>query len=107
MTIKAGDNNFANYVGWQAFSSDEPTHRINKTNWYLKYEHGKPAFFLNAENVYKQMPDKCFKVTASAKSKIEEMAGYQEQLKHYFNNLTMEDICQTEVKLKKRKFSTV
>ena len=24
MTRKAGDNNFANYVGWQAFSSDEP-----------------------------------------------------------------------------------
>ena len=107
MTRKAGDNNFANYVGWQAFSSDEPTHRINKTNWYLKYEHGKPAFFLNAENVYKQMSNKCFKATATAKSKIEELAGYQEQVKQYFNNLTMEDICPTEVKQKKRKFSTV
>ena len=91
MSRKQGDSNFSNYVGFQAFSSDEPTHRINLTNWYLKFENGKPAFFINAEKVYKQMSKKCFKATAEAKSKQVLMAGYAEQVKQYFNQ-TMEDI---------------
>ena len=52
MGRKQGDNNYANYVGFQAFSSDEPTHRINFTNWYLKYENNRPGFFLNAEKCF-------------------------------------------------------
>ena len=55
MPRKDGDKNYANYVGYQAFSSDEPTHRINYTNWYLKWEHKKPAFFLQVEKVFKQI----------------------------------------------------
>ncbi len=80
MPRKSGDFNYANYVGFQAFSSDEPTHRINNTNWYLKWEQGRPGFFINTENVFKQLSKECFKATASAKSKMEEMAGYQKQV---------------------------
>ena len=36
MGRKQGDNNFANYVSYQAFSSDAPTLRVNFTNWFLK-----------------------------------------------------------------------
>ena len=91
MTRKIGDKNFANYVGYQSFSSDEPTHRINNTNWFLKWENKKPAFFLQAEKVYRQMPFMTFKGTASHKSKEVTMSGYAEQVKDYFN-LTMEKI---------------
>ena len=97
MARKPGDNNFANYVGYQAFSSDEPTHRINNTNWYLKFENNRPGFFLNAEKVFKQMPNITFKMTAEHKSKEQTMAGYADQVKDYFN-LTMEDICPTQEK---------
>ena len=41
MTRKPGDINYENYVGYQAFSSDMPVHRINKSNWYLKFENSK------------------------------------------------------------------
>ena len=56
MTRKSGDINFETYVGYQAFSSDMPIHRINKSNWYLKFEKNIPAFFIGVENVYRQMP---------------------------------------------------
>ena len=42
MSRKRGDKAYANYVGYQAFSSDMPTHRINNTNWYLKFEGNTP-----------------------------------------------------------------
>ena len=91
MPRKDGDKNYANYVGYQAFSSDEPTHRINNTNWFLKWEQDRPGFFLQVEKVFKQMPFLTFKGTASHKSKENSMAGYAEQVKDYFN-LTMEEI---------------
>ena len=99
MARKQGDNNFANYVGYQAFSSDEPTVRINFTNWYLKFENNKPGFFLNAEKVFKQMPFQTFKGTASHKSKENSMAGYENLVKDYFN-LNMEEIEQCLIKAK-------
>ena len=99
MGRKTGDSNFANYVGYQAFSSDEPTHRINYTNWYLKFENNKPGFFLNAEKCFKQMPFLTFKGTAAHKSKENSMAGYAEQVKDYFN-LNMEEIEQCLIKAK-------
>ena len=68
-TRKNGDKNYANYVGFQCFSSDEPTHRINDTNWHLKFENNKPGFFIQADNCFKQMPDQTFKCTAEFKSK--------------------------------------
>ena len=97
MGRKQGDSNYANYVGYQAFSSDEPTHRINNTNWHLKFENNRPGFFLNAEKCFKQMPNKTFKMTAEHKSKEITMAGYADQVKDYFN-LTMEQICPTQEK---------
>ena len=99
MSRKQGDNNFANYVGYQKFSSDEPTHRINYTNWYLKFENNRPGFFLNAEKCFKQMPFKTFQGTASHKSKENSMAGYKDSVKDYFN-LTMEEIEQCLIKVK-------
>ena len=99
MPRKNGDLNFANYVGYQAFSSDEPTHRINHTNWYLKWEQEKPGFFLQVEKVFKQMPFLTFKGTAIHKSKEVSMAGFAEQVKDYFN-LTMEEIEECLIKAK-------
>ena len=111
MTRKSGDNNYQAYVGWQAFSTDEPCHRINQTNWFLKYEDGKPAFFINTEkerglSVFKQMPNESFRLTALAKSQQENLAGYQQQVEKYFN-LTMEKICPIKEKPKKKHFITV
>ena len=99
MGRKQGDNNFANYVGYQAFSSDEPTCQVNNTNWYLKFENNKPGFFLNVEKVFKQMSFRTFQVTAKHKSKENSMAGYADLVKNYFNQ-TMEEIerCLTKEK---------
>ena len=99
MGRKQGDNNFANYVGYQAFSSDEPTLRINYTNWYLKFENNRPGFFLNAEKCFKQMPFKTFQGTADHKSKENSMAGYKDLVKDYFNQ-TMEEIEECLIKEK-------
>jgi|TARA_B100000959_G_C14789511_1_gene544977 hypothetical protein len=106
MPRKSGDFNYANYVGFQAFSSDEPTHRINNTNWYLKWEQGRPGFFINTENVFKQLSKECFKATASAKSKMEEMAGYQKQVEQYFNK-KWSQICPIKEKPKKKQHTTI
>ena len=111
MTRKSGDYNYQFYVGWQAFSTDEPCHRINQTKWYLKHEHGKPGFFINTEKengllVFRQMPNECFKATVEAKSQQENFVGYQQQVEKYFN-LTMEKICPIKEKTKKRLFTTV
>ena len=99
MGRKQGDNNFANYVGYQAFSSDEPTLRINFTNWFLKWENGKPGFFLQAEKTFKQMPFATFAGTARHKSKENSMDGYEVLVKDYFN-LNMEEIEQCLIKAK-------
>ena len=112
MARKSGDNNYKTYVGWQAFSTDEPCHRSNQTNWYLKHDdHGNPAFFLNTEKenglmVFKQMPNESFRLTAQAKSQQENLAGYQQQVEKYFN-LTIGEICPIKEKVKKRNFTTV
>ena len=99
MPRKNGDVNYANYVGFQAFSSDEPTHRINNTNWFLKWEQDRPGCFLQVEIVFKQMPFITFKGTATHKSKEVSMAGFAEQVKDYFN-LNMEEIEQCLIKAK-------
>ena len=99
MGRKTGDNNFANYVGYQCFSSDEPTLRINLTNWFLKWENGMPGFFLQAEKTFKQMPFLTFKGTANHKSKENSMAGYEDLVKDYFN-VNMEEIERCLIKAK-------
>ena len=90
MTRKSGDVNYQNYVGFQAFSSDMPIHQINDTNWYLKFENKIPAFFINAENVFKQLPAECFYLTAERSSTMN-MSNWQKQCEDYFG-LTMEKI---------------
>ena len=90
MTRKPGDVNYQNYVGYQAFSSDMPVHQINDTNWYLKFENKIPSFFINAENVYKQMKPECFLITAE-RSTTMDMSNWQKQCEDYFG-LTMEKI---------------
>mgnify|MGYP004463509745 FL=1 len=90
MTRKSGDINYQNYVGYQKFSSDMPVHQINDTNWFLKFENKIPAFFINAENVYKQMKPECFYLTAE-RSHSMDMSNWQKQCEDYFG-LTMEKI---------------
>ena len=90
MTRKTGDINYQNYVGYQAFSSNMPVHQINDTNWFLKFENKIPSFFINAENVYKQMKPECFYLTAE-RSTTMNMSNWQKQCEDYFG-LTMEKI---------------
>ena len=90
MSRKLGDKSYQTYVGYQAFSSDMPIHQINDTNWYLKYENKIPAFFINAENVFKQLPPECFYQTA-ARSHSMNMSNWQKQCEDYFG-LTIEEI---------------
>ena len=95
MSRKRGDKAYANYVGYQSFSSDMPTHRINNTNWYLKFEDNTPGFFINAEKVFRQMSPACFFTTAK-RSTLYDFSGWQKQCEDYFN-LTIEEIkCLTD-----------
>tara|TARA_A100000172_G_scaffold29279_1_gene17332 strand:+ start:616 stop:978 length:363 start_codon:yes stop_codon:yes gene_type:complete len=105
MTRKDGDINFKTYVGYQAFSSDMPIHRINQSNWYLKFENNMPAFFIGADNVYRQMPPLAFFATAD-RTTVHDMTGWKKQLEDYFN-LTIEEIlCQTDIEPAKNLSST-
>ena len=104
MTRKPGDVNYQNYVGYQAFSSDMPVHQINDTNWYLKFENKIPSFFINAENVYKQMKPECFLITAE-RSTTMDMSNWQKQCEDYFGKTIEEIKCLTikeEVKKPKK-----
>jgi len=95
MSRKEGDKAYATYVHYQAFSSDMPVHRINQTNWYLKFEDNLPAFFIKADDVFRQMPPLAFFTTAE-RSTIFDFTGWQEQTENYFN-LTIEEIkCLTD-----------
>ena len=94
MSRKSGDNNMQTFVGYQAFSSDMPVHQINDSRWFLKIENKIPAFFINAENVFKQLPPECFYLTAERSSTMN-MNNWQKQCEDYFG-LTMEEIkCHT------------
>ena len=105
MSRRRGDKGYANYVGFQCFSSDMPTHRINNTNWYLKFENNIPGFFINAENVFRQMSPACFFTTAK-RSTLYDFSGWQNQCEEYFN-LTIEEIkCQIDIEQMKSLPST-
>ena len=104
MTRKPGDINYQNYIGYQSFSSDMPVHQINDTNWYLKFENKIPSFFINAENVYKQMKPECFLITAE-RSTTMDMSNWQKQCEDYFSKTIEEIKCLTikeEVKKPKK-----
>ena len=105
MSRKEGDKAYATYVHYQAFSSDMPIHRINQTNWYLKFEDNLPAFFIKADDVFRQMPPLAFFTTAE-RSTIFDFTGWKEQAENYFN-LTIEEIlCQTDIEQPKSLSST-
>tara|TARA_R100001594_G_C3911612_1_gene233418 strand:- start:13 stop:327 length:315 start_codon:yes stop_codon:yes gene_type:complete len=87
---KNGDKNFAEYVGYQAFSSDMPVHQINNTKWWLKLEKKIPAYFINVEDVFRQMPAECFYITAE-RSTTMNMSNWQKQCEDYFG-ITIEEI---------------
>ena len=96
MSRKEGDKAYATYVGYQAFSSDMPVHRINLTNWYLKFEDNLPAFFINADDIYRQMPPLSFFATAP-RSTVHDFTGWLEQTENYFNLTQEEILCLTDI----------
>jgi hypothetical protein len=101
MSRKFGDKAYESYMHYQAFSSDMPVHRINQTQWYLKFEDNLPAFFSKADDVFQQMPPLSFFATAERYSLRQQIAlfdftGWEEQIQDYFN-LTIEEIkCLTD-----------
>ena len=101
MSRKLGDKAYESYLNYQAFSSDMPIHRINQTNWYLKFEKNLPAFFMKADDVFQQMPPLSFFATAERyclrqQPTVYDFTGWQEQIETYFK-LTIEEIkCQTD-----------
>jgi len=95
LSRKKHDTNWITYVSYQTFSSDMPVHQINDSKWWLKFENKLPAFFINAEKVFRQMTPECFYLTAQ-KSTTMNMSDWQKQCEDYFG-LTMEKIrCLTE-----------
>jgi len=105
MTRKVGDKAYATYVGYQAFSSDMPVHRINQTNWYLKFEDNLPAFFIKADDVFRQMPPQSFFATAP-RSTMYDFTGWLAQTEKYFNLTQEEILCQTVIERLKNLPST-
>ena len=95
MSRKLGDKAYESYLNYQAFSSDMPIHRINQTNWYLKFEKNLPAFFIKAEDVFRQMPPLSFFATAE-RSTLFDFTGWKEQIENYFNLTTEEIKCLTD-----------
>ena len=105
MTRKDGDINYKTYVGYQAFSSDMPVHRINQSNWYLKFENNIPAFFIGVDNVFRQMPPLAYFETAD-RTTVQDMTAWKKQTEDYFN-LTLEEIlCHTAIEPAKNLSST-
>ena len=95
MSRKPNDTNWITYVSYQAFSSDMPVHQINDSKWWLKCENKLPAFFINAEKVFRQMKPECFYITAE-RSNTMNMSNWQKQCEDYFG-LTIEEIrCLTQ-----------
>tara|TARA_R110002012_G_scaffold145590_1_gene303876 strand:+ start:318 stop:662 length:345 start_codon:yes stop_codon:yes gene_type:complete len=95
MSRKYGDKAYESYLNYQAFSSDMPVHQINQTNWFLKFEKNLPAFFIKADDVFRQMPPLSFFATAE-RSTLYDFTGWQEQIETYFNLTTEEIKCLTD-----------
>ena len=101
MSRKQYDCNYQSYVSYQAFSSDMPVHQINDSKWFLKFENKIPAFFINAENVFRQMPPECFYITAE-RSTTMDMSNWQKQCEDYFSK-TIEEIKCLTIKVEEKK----
>ena len=94
MSRKKSDKNYLTYVSYQSFSSDMPVHQINDSKWWLKVENNLPAFFINAEKVFRQMPAECFYLTA-VRSTTMDMSNWQKQCEDYFSKTIEEIKCLT------------
>ena len=94
MSRKSNDTNYLTYVSYQAFSSDMPVHQINDTKWWIKFENKLPAFFINAEKVFRQMPAECFYLTAERSTTLN-MSNWQKQCEDYFGKTIEEIKCLT------------
>ena len=95
MSRKKSDKNYLTYVSYQSFSSDMPVHQINDSKWWLKIENKLPAFFINADKVFRQITPECFYLTAE-RSTTMNMSNWQKQCEDYFS-LTIKEIkCLTE-----------
>ena len=94
MSRKENDTNWLTYYSYQTFSSDMPVHQINDSKWWLKIENKIPAFFINAENVFRQMPPECFYLTAE-RSTTMNMSNWQKQCEDYFGKTIEEIKCLT------------
>tara|TARA_R110001583_G_scaffold190949_1_gene355668 strand:- start:351 stop:671 length:321 start_codon:yes stop_codon:yes gene_type:complete len=92
MTRKTGDKAYESYLHYQAFSSDMPVHKINQTNWYLKFEKNLPGFFIKSGDVFRQMPPLSFFTTAKG-STLFDFSGWKKQMEEYFNLTTEEILC--------------
>jgi hypothetical protein len=101
MTRKTNDTNYQTYVSYQTFSSDMPVHQINDSKWWLKFEKKIPAFFINAENVFREMPPECFYLTAE-RSTTMDMSNWQKQCEDYFSK-TIEEIKCLTIKVEEKK----
>jgi len=101
MTRKTNDTNYQTYVSYQTFSSDMPVHQINDSKWWLKIEKKIPAFFINAENVFREMPPECFYLTAE-RSTTMDMSNWQKQCEDYFSK-TIEEIKCLTIKVEEKK----
>ena len=95
MSRKKYDANYLTYVSYQSFSSDMPVHQINDSKWWLKFENKLPAFFINVEKVFRQMPAECFYLTAE-RSTTMNMSKWQEQCEDYFGKNIEEIKCLTK-----------
>lgn len=97
---------YDSYYNYQNFSSDEPTARINRTPFYIKYEEGVPAFYFRYQHTFKEISIEAF-LTNAEKSRMFDMSNWKHQVETYFN-LTMEEIqCQIEEQRKMKKSSTI
>jgi hypothetical protein len=97
---------YDSYYNYQNFSSDEPTARINRTPFYLKYEEGVPAFYFRYQHTFKEISIEAF-LTNAEQSRMFDMSNWQHQVETYFNQ-SIEDIkCQIEEQRKMKKSSTI
>ena len=95
---------YDSYFNYQNFSSDEPTARINRTPFYIKYEHGLPAFYFRYEHTLKEISVKAFLHNAN-NSRVFDMTNWRQQVETYFKS-TIEDIqCLIEEQRKMKKSS--
>tara|TARA_R100001463_G_scaffold52050_1_gene102807 strand:+ start:62 stop:418 length:357 start_codon:yes stop_codon:yes gene_type:complete len=97
---------YDSYYNYQNFSSDEPTARINRTPFYVKYEEGVPAFYFRYQHTFKEISIEAF-LTNCEQSRMFDMSNWRQQVEAYFNQSIEEIQCQIEEQRKMKKSSTI